>query len=161
MHKLWILLFIFFHISGTLIWSADATLTVPQSIVNFYEPYIYSLSLWQAWNIFSPDPYTAITSTRAVLRTENFTDFYVPSYSEKGMPIVFSRFRKYNDNIISTTDNELITAYLVYLCKELRNYQNQEFDIELQVVSERIKHPIIKDFPITKSYKGLGEITCS
>jgi hypothetical protein len=161
MHKLLLLMFIIFHIVGTIIWSADATLTIPQSLVAFYEPYMHSLSLWQAWNIFSPDPYTSITSTRAKLVTENSTDFYVPAYSEKGMPIIFSRFRKFNDNIISTSDNELITSYLIYLCKELRNYQNQEFDIKLQVVSESIKHPKIKDFLITNSNRELGEITCS
>ncbi len=158
--KLLVFIFIIFHLTSIIIWNLDIAVGVPDEIVNLFEPYMYGLSLWQAWNIFSPDVYTKETSTRIIIETENKTVSYLHAYAKEGMPLLFTRFRKFNDNIISNKDPRLNTAYLVYLCKYFNKIYQPGYEITLEILYKDINfHP--KNEEAKVSYEPLGGIRCS
>ena len=99
--KILVFVFIIFHITSIIIWNLNFEFDIPDKIRDPFKPYMYSLSLWQAWGIFSPDVYTKETSTRIIIEVDNKTIPYLQAYAKEGMPFLFSRFRKFNDNIIS------------------------------------------------------------
>jgi len=158
--KLLIFIFIIFHIFSTIIWNINIKQDIPDKIINFLKPYMYGLSLWQAWNIFSPDVYTKETSTRIVIETNNKTVPYLHAYTKEGMPIIFTRFRKFNDNIIASQNPSLNTAYLIFLCKEFNKIYKPGYEIILQVIRKDIHLPP-KDIEAKVSYETLGSIRCS
>ena len=121
---------------------------------------MYGLSLWQAWSIFSPDVYIKETSTRILIERGSEAIPYLPHYAKEGMPIIFNRFRKLNDNIISHRSNGLNTAYLVYLCREFNKIYEPEYNIKLQIMYKDINLPTEHD-EIEASYETIGDIRCS
>jgi len=149
--KILVFVFIIFHISAVIIWNWDNEYNVPDKIIDIYGPYMYSLSLWQAWDIFSPDVSKREASTKILVDVDNRTDTYIPYYSEEGIQFLFTRFRKFNDNIIANKDPDLNLAYLSYLCKKFYKIYEPEFQISFQVVHEDIVLPNQKN----------GGITCS
>lgn len=158
--KIFALIFIIFHIFSVIIWNLNRETEIPEKIISFFEPYMYGLSLWQAWNIFSPDVYTKETSTRILIEKDDKIIPYLPHYAKEGMPLVFNRFRKLNDNIISHRSNSLNTAYLVYLCREFSKIYQPEYDIKLQIMYKDINFPTEHD-EMEVSYETIGEIRCS
>ena len=158
--KILVFVFIIFHLSAVIAWNLDNKFDVPDKIINFYKPYMYSLSLWQAWDIFSPNVATREASTRILIEKGNKTDNYLQYYSQDGMPFLFTRFRKFNDNIIFHNDDSLNSAYLTYLCKKFYNIYEPGFEIRLEAMHEDI---ILqkKDQESKVSYEKLGDITCS
>ena len=153
-----VFIFIIFHITSIIIWNLNIERGMPDKIVNFLKPYMYGLSLWQAWNIFSPDVYTKETSTRILIEKDRVIP-YLPHYAKEGMPIIYNRFRKLNDNIISHRSNGLNTAYLVYLCREFNKIYEPEYDIELQIMYRDINLPSNDAEPAT-TYETIGGIRC-
>ena len=71
--KIFAFILITFHITSIAIWNLNVEIDMPYKIINFLKPYMYGLSLWQAWNIFSPDVYTKETSTRIIIEIDNKT----------------------------------------------------------------------------------------
>ena len=71
MKAILISIFIIFHLTSTVIWNFDTVYDIPNNTINLLKPYMYGMSIWQAWNIFSPDPYTKETSTRFIIETDN------------------------------------------------------------------------------------------
>lgn len=157
--KILVFIFIIFHITSIIIWNLNTEINISNKTINFLKPYMYGLSLWQAWGIFSPDVYTKETSTRIIIEADNRTTPYLPAYAKHGMPFLFSRFRKFNDNIIANKDNRLNTAYLIYLCKEFNKIYNQEYEIKLEIMYKDIYLPS-KDMDKV-SYETLGGIRCN
>lgn len=158
--KISVLIFIIFHISSVIIWNLDRETDIPEKIIGFFKPYMYGMSLWQAWNIFSPDVYTKETSTRILIEKDSKVIPYLPHYAKEGMPLIFNRFRKLNDNIISHRSNDLNTAYLVYLCRKFNKIYEPEYDIELQIMYKDINLPSNDAEPAT-TYETIGGIRCS
>jgi len=157
--KILVFIFIIFHITSIIIWNLNTEIDVPQNTIDFLKPYMYGLSLWQAWNIFSPDVYTKETSTRFTIETGNKTISYLHSYAKQGMPVIFTRFRKFNDNLIANKDNVLNTVYLVYLCKKFNKIYDPGYDIKLEIMYKDIYLPFNKESKV--SYETLGDIRCS
>ena len=156
--KTFILIFIIFHITSIIIWNLDKEINIPTKTIDFFKPYMYGLSLWQNWGIFSPDPYTRETSTRIIVETNNETIPHIPSYIT-GSQFIFSRFRKFNDNIIANKDNSLNTAYLIYSCKEFSKIYEPEYEITLQIMYKDIHLPPNGEDKV--SYETLGDIRCA
>jgi len=150
---------IIFHISTIFIWNLDVEFDVPENIINTVKPYTLLLSTWQAWNIFSPNPSTSEIAIRVIVTKLNETYIHLPKYVEKGMPIFFTRFRKFHENLIDNNNPNLNIAYMVYLCKGLRKTYDGEFDITLQSVSKKILSPLETGEPEIR-YGDLGELTC-
>ena len=157
--NLFVLIFIIFHIISIIIWNLNSEINISDNVIDFFKPYMYGLSLWQAWGIFSPDPYTKETSTKIIIETNNKTIPYLPKYAKEGMPLLFTRFRKFNDNIIANKDNVLNTAYLIYLCREFNKIYEPEYDITLEIMYKGIYLPPNKKSVV--SYEPLGDIRCS
>lgn len=151
--------FIIFHITSIIIWNLNIGTDIPEKAIDLFKPYMYGLSLWQAWNIFSPDVYTKETSTRILIKSDNRTTTYLPAYAKEGMPFLFNRFRKFNDNIISNKDSRLNNAYLIYLCKEFNKIYDPKYEITLQIMYKDIYLPK-KDMEGKISYETLGDIRC-
>ena len=158
--KIVVFIFIIFHISSVIIWNLNRETDISEKVISFFKPYMYGLSLWQAWNVFSPDVYTKETSTRILIEKDREIIPYLPHYAKEGMPFIFSRFRKLNDNIISHRSNSLNTAYLVYLCREFNKIYEPEYDIELQIMYKDINLPSNHAEPAVR-YETIGEIRCS
>jgi len=156
--KFLVVIFIIFHLTSITVWNLNNEITIPNKTINFFKPYMYGLSLWQSWNIFSPDPYTKETSTRIIVNVKNQTIPYLPKYSKEGMPFLFTRFRKFNDNIIANRDYNLNTPYLIYLCKQFNNIYKEEYEITLQIMYKDIHLPPSKQ--VIESYETLGDIVC-
>jgi len=157
--KILVFIFIIFHLTSIVVWNLNKEINIPDKTIDFFKPYMYGLSLWQAWGIFSPDPYTKETSTRIIIETKNETIPYLPKYAKEGMPLLFTRFRKFNDNIIANNDNVLNTAYLIYLCREFNNIYEPEYGITLEIMYKDIYLPPNKKDGV--SYETLGDIRCS
>jgi len=158
--KILVFIFIIFHITSIIIWNLNTEINIPNKTIDFIKPYMYSLSVWQAWGIFSPDVYTRETSTRILIKADNETTPYLPAYAKEGMPLLFTRFRKFNDNIIANKDNNLNVPYLVYLCKEFNKIYDQEFEIILEIMYKDIHLPQ-KKVESEVSYETLGDIRCA
>ena len=157
--KILVFIFITFHITSIIIWNLNAEINIPSKTIDFFKPYMYGMSIWQAWNIFSPDPYTKETSTRIIIEIENNEISYLPAYAKNGIPFLFTRFRKFNDNIIANKDPVLNTAYLIYLCKDFNKIYGPEFEINLEIMYKDIDLPPKNGGKI--SFEPLGGITCS
>ncbi|MCH8003360.1 MAG: hypothetical protein IH934_01915 [Nanoarchaeota archaeon] len=157
--KILVFIFIIFHITSIIIWNLNTEISIPNKTIDLFKPYMYGLSLWQAWGIFSPDPYTKETSTRIIIEANNQTIPYLHKYAKEGMPFLFTRFRKFNDNIIANKDNVLNTAYLIYLCKEFNKLYDPGYGITLQIMYKDINLPP-KDVEAKVSYEKLGDIRC-
>lgn len=165
--KTLVLIFIIFHLFSTAVWNLKGHIEIPEPIVSIAKPYMYGLSLWQDWGVFSPNPYLKEISTRIVIEAGNKTAIYYHKYAEDGMPLVFNRLRKFNDNLVSKKNPGLSNAYLVYLCKEFRNIYKPgyasntiSYAISLEIVYKDIPFPARKYEP-SESYEKIGEITCS
>ena len=157
--KILVFIFIIFHITSIVIWNLNVERDIPDKIINFLKPYMYGLSLWQAWNIFSPDVYTKETSTRIIIETNNKTVPYLHAYAKEGMPLVFTRFRKFNDNIIASKNPSLNTAYLIYLCKEFNKLYEPGYEITLEIMYKDIYLPSNEEGKV--SYETAGDIKCN
>ena len=116
--KILILIFIAFHLTSSILWNINEYVNIPNKIIAIFKPYMYGLSLWQNWGVFAPNPFLKETTTRITVEKNGIKTTYLPKYAKEGMPFVFSRFRKFDDNIISQKENGLKTAYLSYLCRE-------------------------------------------
>ena len=152
--KIFIFVFIIFHLASIVIWNLNHEINFPNEIINLISPYMYSLSLWQSWNIFSPDPYTRETTTRIVIERNNETDYYFTDHN----PFIFTRFRKFNDNVVGSKNPVLNTPYLIYLCKEFSKIYEPEYDITLQIMYKEISFQKSDEKAIC--YDTLGDITC-
>ena len=158
--KILVFVFIIFHITSIIIWNLNTEINIPNKTIDFLKPYMYGLSLWQAWGIFSPDVYTKETSTRIIIEVENKTIPYLQAYAKEGMPFLFSRFRKFNDNIISNKDPRLNTAYLIYLCRDFNKIYKPGYEITLEILYKDINLPP-RDEEAKINYETLGDIRCS
>ena len=162
--KILVLIFIIFHLFSTAIWNLKAHIELPGQIVSITKPYMYGLSLWQDWGVFSPNPYLKEISTRIVIEAGNKTGIYYQKYAKEGMPFIFSRIRKFNDNLVSKKNPGLSNAYLVYLCKEFGNIYKPSYTASYSIILEIVYRDIpfpAKKYEPRESYEKIGEITCS
>jgi len=88
--KILVFIFIIFHITSIIVWNLNTEINISNKTIDFFKPYMYGLSLWQAWGIFSPDPYTKETSTRIIIETNNQTIPYLHKYA-KGRSFINDR----------------------------------------------------------------------
>ena len=154
-----ILVFIAFHLISSILWNLNSYVHIPNKIIAVFKPYMYGLSLWQNWGVFAPDPFLKETTIRITIEKEGINSTYLPKYAKEGMPFIFSRFRKFNDNIISKKKSGLKTAYLSYLCREFSKRYEPEYSITLEIDYKDI--PLnIKNIP-KETYEPIGDITCA
>jgi hypothetical protein len=94
--------FVFYHLGAVLTWIVPSS-ELKTTFYQWAQPYMVGLGLWQAWNMFSPDPSNLNMHVHAAIGYADGTthEYYLPRMDKLDYVSKYQaeRFRKYVENV--------------------------------------------------------------